>query len=54
MPEVTSDPPLSMSLQTIEAEGDAYQIVRAIGEAGAGAYHDVVTRLARFKALERD
>jgi hypothetical protein len=47
------DNPFSMKLQTIEVEGDAYGIGRAMGEIAAPAYHDVVTRLGRFRSLQR-
>lgn len=41
-----------MTLRHIEAAGDSYNVGVAIGRAGGRAYHEVVRRLDRFRALQ--
>lgn len=41
-------------MRSIELSGDAYEIGRGLGKAAVAALRDVVPRLARFRALERE
>lgn len=40
-------------MHSVEVTGDAYEVGRALGEAGAHAFHGIVVHLERFRALKR-
>ena len=41
-------------MRELEIGGDAYQLGRGLGEAAASAIHEIIPRLTRFQALEKE